>query len=119
MKKIPKNLLIFIGLMIIVSGNVFTQELSNLDEMWIYNFSRCILDGMLPYKDFSIIITPLFPMISSIFLRIFGNEMIVLRFAEVVEVATIVFMLYKILTSLNVDKGISLIMTIRNIPHVF
>lgn len=119
MKKLLKNIALFIGLIIIVSGHVFIQELLNLDEMWIYNFARCILNGLLPYKDFSIIITPLFPMISALLLKIFGDEMIVLRFAEVIEITTILFLSYKILRSLNLNKGISLIAILRNILYVF
>ena len=76
MKEKLKNIGLFLGLVIIVSGNVFIQELANLDEMWVYNFARCILDGLLPYKDFSIIITPLFPIISAIFLKIFGKRIL-------------------------------------------
>ena len=106
------NILIILGLMLIVSANVFIQQLSNLDEIWIYNFGRCILNGLLPYKDFSIIITPLFAYISAAFLRIFGNEMIVLRFAEIFQTAFILFMIYKILERIKVNQGISLLFAI-------
>lgn len=119
MKKQLKNVGLFIGLMIIVSGNVFIQELLNLDEMWVYNFARCILNGLLPYKDFSIIITPLFPMISSIFLKIFGDEMVVLRVAEVFEITAILFISYKILNKVKVNKGVAVITILRNILYVF
>lgn len=118
-KFVLKNIVLFIGFIVIASSNVFIQELSNLDEIWIYNFARCILEGLLPYKDFSIIITPLFPMISAIFLKIFGNEMVVLRIAETVLIATILFMMLKILRRLNVNKGISLLFVIRNLLYVF
>lgn len=116
--KILKNIILFIGFMLVVSGNVFVQAFSNLDEIWIYNFARCIVDGLLPYKDFSIIITPLFPMISAIFLKIFGNEMVVLRGAEVIEIAAILFMAFKVLKRLNINKGISLILVLRNVLYV-
>ena len=108
LKNVLKNILLFIGLMLIASGNVFIQELQNLDEIWIYNFARCIHDGLLPYKDFSIIITPLFPMISAIFLKIFGNEMVSLRIAETIQIVAIIFMTFKILRRLGVNRGIAL-----------
>lgn len=117
-KSILKNILIFIGLMLVVSGNVLIQELSNLDEIWIYNFARCIQDGLLPYKDFSLVITPLFPMIGALFLKIFGNEMVVLRFVEIIGSASILFIMYKILLELKINKGISLISVLRNILYV-
>lgn len=119
MRKQLKNIGLFLGLVIIVSGNVFIQELANLDEMWVYNFARCILNGLLPYKDFSIIITPLFPMVSAIFLKIFGDEMVVLRIAEVFEIAIILFMSYKILNEIKVNKGVTVLTILRNILYVF
>ncbi len=118
-RKILKNIILFIGFMLIASGNVFVQAFSNLDEIWIYNFARCIVDGLLPYRDFSIIITPLFPMISAIFLKIFGNEMVVLRGIEVIEIAAILFMTFKVLKRLNVNKGVALILVLRNVLYVF
>ena len=81
-KKIIANLILFICFLIITSGYMFFQLLSNLDEIWVYNFSKCILDGLLPYKNISMIITPLFPYIGAILLKIFGNEIIVFRFFE-------------------------------------
>lgn len=119
MKNKLKNIALFIGLMIIVSGHVFIQELANLDEMWVYNFARCILNGLLPYKDFSIIITPLFPMISAIFLKIFGDEMVVLRIAEVFEIAAILFISYKILRKVKVNNGVAVVTILRNILFIF
>ena len=72
------NIAFFLGLLLMVSGHVFTQLLSDLDEVWVYNFARCITNGLLPYKDISMIITPLFPYICAMFLKIFGNELIIL-----------------------------------------
>lgn len=108
-KKILINFILILGFMLIASANVFVQEFSNLDEIWIYNFGRCIVNGLLPYKDFSIIITPLFAYISAFFLKLFGDEMIVLRFAEVIQISLVLFMIYKILDRLKVNKGISLL----------
>ncbi len=108
-KLLVKNILIYLGLILLVSGKIFIRELNNLDEIWGFNFARCISEGLLPYKDFSIILTPLLPMISGIFLKIFGTELIVFRFLECFEVATILFVIYKILGRLEINKGISLI----------
>lgn len=111
-KLLLKNILIYVGLILLVSGQIFIREFDNLDEIWGFNFARCISEGLLPYKDFSIILTPLLPMISGIFLKIFGTELIVFRFLECFEVATILFVIYKILIKLKINKGISLIMTL-------
>ena len=117
-KQVLKNILIILGFAVIAGGNVFVQQFSNLDEIWIFNFGRCIINGLIPYRDFNIIIPPLFPYICGLFLKIFGNEMIVLRFAETLEIALILFMTFKILERLKVNKGISLLFTMRNILFI-
>ena len=43
-KSIIKNILFYLGLVFIASGYVFVQNLANLDEIWVYNFGRCIAD---------------------------------------------------------------------------
>lgn len=111
-KNCLKNIGLILGFIIIVSGNVFVQAFSNLDEMWVFNFGRCIVAGLLPYRDFNLIITPLFPYISASFLKLFGDEMIVLRFAECIETGLILFLVYKILERLKVNKSIALISTL-------
>lgn len=49
----------------------------NLDELWNYGFSYNISTGLIPYKDFNMIITPLFPFLGAIFLTIFGKSLLV------------------------------------------
>lgn len=117
-KQLLKNILIYLGLTLMVSGYIFPQYLDSLDEIWIYNFARGIANGLLPYKDISMIVSPLFPMICALFLKIFGNEMIVLRAIEVLVTASILFTLYQIMKRLNTNKGIALLITIRNILYV-
>lgn len=41
-KPMIKNILIYLGLILLVSGGVFVQEISSLDEVWVFNFGRCI-----------------------------------------------------------------------------
>ncbi len=111
-KAFIKNASIFIGIILMVCGYTLTKVLGSMDEIWMYNFARCILEGMLPYRDFSIIVTPLLPMILSIFLKIFGQELIVVRILEILETSIILFLVYKILIKLKVNKYISLIATV-------
>lgn len=108
-KVIVKNVLFYLALVFFASGYVLVQDLANLDEIWVYNFGRCIADGLLPYKDISMVITPLFPMIGAIFLKVFGNELFVFRILECFQIAAILFMFYKIMRRLKMNKGFSLI----------
>lgn len=47
------------------------------DEIWNYGFSYNISTGLIPYKDFNMVITPLFPMLGAIFLNIFGKSLLI------------------------------------------
>lgn len=111
-KKITKNILIYLGFVLAISAYVLPQYLGNLDEMWVYNFSKCIADGLLPYKDISMVITPLLPIIGAVFLKIFGNSMFVFRILEILETAGILFLMYKIMQTLKIKKGIALTITL-------
>lgn len=46
------------------------------DEIWNYGFSYNIASGLIPYKDFNMVITPLFPLLGALFLTIFGKNII-------------------------------------------
>ena len=111
-KLLLKNILIYVGLILLVSGKIFIREFNNLDEIWVFNTARCFANGLLPYRDFTIIITPLLSMIAGTILKIFGTELIVFRFLECFEIASILFIIYKILIKLKINKSISLIMTL-------
>lgn len=39
-KAVLKNIILYLGLAVIVSGYVFNEYLNNLDEVWLYNFGR-------------------------------------------------------------------------------
>ncbi len=103
---------LIIILLFIVISNVMSKTLGNLDELWNYNFARNMADGLIPYKDFNMVTTPLLPMISAVFLKIFGNELIIMRLVETILITTIFFMCYKILELLTKDRKISIIATL-------
>lgn len=47
------------------------------DEMWNYGFAYNIATGLIPYKDFNMVITPLFPALGAIFLYVFGTNIVI------------------------------------------
>lgn len=107
MKKInKKQIFIFIAIMLFIIGEILPRELNNLDEIWNFNFARVIANGMLPYKDFNIIQGPLLPLITALFLKIFGQEMIVTRVLAIVLDSIILFLTYKIMDKLNIKDYI-------------
>lgn len=63
---------------------IINQPVNNLDELWNYNFARCMYNGMLPYKDFSMITTPLSSVLLQICMIIFGDGLLVYRWCGIV-----------------------------------
>ena len=77
---------------------IYSFSLTNLyalDEIWNYGFAKNILDGLIPYKDFNMIIPPLFPYLLSIILKIFGEKLIVYYIFVAIIVSTITYLSYK------------------------
>ena len=49
------------------------KHVSNLDEIWNFNIAKEIVKGNIPYKDISLITTPLFYYIAAIPLKLIAN----------------------------------------------
>ena len=98
------SIIIFIAILFIIAPVILSKNLSNLDEIWNYNFSRNIANGLIPYKDFNIITTPLLPIIGGVILKLFSNELIIMRFLSILLNSCIFFMVYKILKKLKVNN---------------
>ena len=107
MKKIKKkDICIFIVALIFIASKIMPKSVNNLDEMWNFNFVRCMANGLKPYTDFSMITGPLYPFIYSIFLRIFGQEMIVTRILSIIFDSIILFLIYKIMDKIEIKDYI-------------
>ena len=73
----------------------------------------------MPYKDISMIMTPLFSYFGAAFLKIFGDEIIVMRILEILMTSLILFTTYKILVKLKINNGVSLVLIFRIILYIF
>lgn len=109
MKK--KNMLLITFIFIAVFSMIIIKPISNLDEIWNYNTARAISEGLNPYKDISMITTPLLPMVTAIFLKLIANEIIVSRILAALLWTGILFTIYKIFTLLIKEENTSLIVT--------
>ena len=109
MKK--KKILLITSIFIIVLSMIIIKPISNLDEIWNYNTARAISEGLIPYKDISMITTPLLPMVTAIFLKLIANEIIVSRILAALLWTGILFTIYKIFTLLIKEENTSLIVT--------
>lgn len=89
-----KNILIyltFVILLIIVSCLSQTE----LDGVWGYGFSYNIASGLIPYKDFNMVVGPLYSIIFSIFIKIFGNYFLAFSIQSALIYGLIILPIYK------------------------
>ena len=82
-----------------------TAPATDLDEVWNYNTANAFAMGLIPYKQVSMITTPLLPMINSIFFKIVFNGIITYRVVMGIIFALIVLFIYLIIRELS-SKGL-------------
>lgn len=104
-----RNGLLYALMLITILSIIILKPINNLDEIWNYNFARNIANGLVPYKDFNMLQMPLLPIICGVILKIFLNELIVMRIIAAFMCAWILYFSYKILNKLNVKKEVSVI----------
>ena len=96
-KEFLKYLFIFISsfifsfLFIYVIGSIYC------DEVWLYGFSTNIYKGLMIYRDYNVVTTPLYFFFTSFFIRIFGNYMIVTHIFDSIIFSLMMILLYKII----------------------
>ena len=109
MKK--NDLLVIIFIFVTILSIIIVKPISDLDEIWNYNTARAISEGLIPYKDISMITTPLLPMLTAVFLKIIANELIVSRIIAAILWTGILYTVYKIFGELFKEKNVALICT--------
>ena len=85
---------------IFVFGASKSSAYAPLTEGWWRVYSRWISQGLVPYKDFNLIVPPGMPYIDLFFSKIFGQEFIVLRPIGLVIQCLIALLIYEILVKL-------------------
>lgn len=110
-KAISKDFILFIFIAVMVFSIIAINPISNLDEIWNYNTARAIAQNLIPYKDISMITTPLLPMITALFLKLIANEVIVSRVLTSVLWGGVLFSIFKILKLLIKEENTCLIIT--------
>ena len=82
---------------------------TDLDEVWNYNTANAFAMGLIPYKQVSMITTPLLPMINSILLKAVFNSIMTYRVLMGIVFALIVLFIYLIIKELSSKKLLSYI----------
>lgn len=94
MKKYLK-IIIFIGLIILTIGYTYYVRPIVDDELFNYGFANNIINGLIPYKDFNMIIPPLFSYLLVPIIGILGKKLIIYHLVIAVFIATITFLSYR------------------------
>lgn len=93
MKKITMYLFLF--LLFCFWGSLLFNVIP--DEVWNYGFAHNIFMGLVPYKDFNMIIPPFYPFIMSLGFHIFGSNIIVMYFENSLILLCMYFLLDKMI----------------------
>ncbi len=76
LKKNKKAIILFTFFYILIFIYNFYRPI-DLDLMWNYGFSKNVSDGLIMYRDFNMVITPFYPALTGLLLKILGNNMII------------------------------------------
>lgn len=101
-----KSAITFFMIFIFNLSTIMIKELNNLDELWNFNFANCFANGLIPYKEFNMVITPFSSMFESVFLKIFGQEIYVSRILGAILVTYIESITLIIFTKLKIKDYI-------------
>lgn len=103
------NILFCMAIFSVVFSGILKDEITDLDELWNYNTARAIMHGLIPYKEISMITTPLLPFIVSIILKIFGDKLVVFRIVGAILLTAIFYLSYVLSYKLTKRRSIGVI----------
>lgn len=106
------NIFVLILIALAMLARVYNVVISNTDEAYNFLNSYKLANGLTIYTDNNVIITPLFFYISSIFLKIFGENIFIFRTLNLIISSLMFFACYVILKELKVNKRFSLLYTL-------
>ena len=98
MKEILKNkkiILMFISFFIAIFIFNFFRPV-DMDLIWNYGFSKNVSDGLIMYKDFNMVITPLYPMITGLLMKIFSTNIIIFYIINTFYALLTLIVVYKL-----------------------
>ena len=75
---------------------IFGYHNNQFDPMWNYGYSYAISKGEIPYKDFTLLTTPLFPLLFSIGLKLFSSDNIIFLIEQALLITVTFYFLFKL-----------------------
>lgn len=107
---------IFLFIFLCLLSKIMVEQVSNLDELWNYNIARNIAKGLIPYKDISMITTPLLPIIEAVIIKLTVDELYIFRIMNSLLLTSIIYSTYRLLFKLNNNRIHSCILSLIFIP---
>lgn len=89
----------------------FFRQMGNVDELWNFTFGNNMAMGLVPYRDFNLLQTPLFAMIHGLVLTVFGRELLVTRMLGALLFACICYLLYLFAKQMHVRGCLCLVLS--------
>ena len=94
-KRNKKAILFFIFCYIMIFIFNFLRPI-DMDLMWNYGFSKNISDGLIMYKDFNMVITPLYPAITGLLMKVLSDNLIVFYLINALYALFTLIIVYKL-----------------------
>ena len=110
-KKLTKkdDIIIFFVIFCISIGIALNLSIVAMDETWNFQSTYKMYNGYEIYKDFNVIITPLFFWCAEFLFHVFGANLAVFRISHCILMSIYYLVLYKLLKKLDIPKPISLL----------
>ena len=94
MKLKKKDILILI-IIFIYTGILITYSNADNDLIWNYGFSYNFANHLLMYKDYNMVITPLYPFLGGLLMRLLGNNFLIFNLYNTILSTMLYYYLYK------------------------
>lgn len=91
---------------------VFLKPFGSGDELWNYNFARNIVGGNIPYKDFSIVQTPLSCYVSAAFMLLLGDGLFTFRVVTYILFISMAILIFHLCGQLTRNKTVAFFATL-------
>ena len=96
MNIIKKNYHLIILFIFFLLFNLIISPI-DLDEIWSYGFTHNLYSGLIPYKDFNMVITPFHPFIMSLPMHLFGSSLLLFHIENAVVLIIMLYLLFKLI----------------------
>lgn len=81
---------------IVLIFNFYSIGITHVDEIWMFGFPFNISSGLIAYRDFNMVIGPVYPTIIGLFMYCFGNNMFVFYVVHSLMIVFIYYLMKKI-----------------------